>query len=169
MLRQAVRLNSLSEVAITKLDVLDVLDSVKVCVAYDLEGERFHHMPYHQSVMHKVTPVYEELPGLASRPLGDRLNRTTSLQRRATISPSLQEQVGVPVRLVGVGPGREQYVHFAAWSSMRVCVVGSGGREHALAEALARTADDVIVVTRVIPASLARRRNHRRRSTQICS
>ena len=63
MLRQAVRLNSMSEVAITKLDVLDVLDSVKVCVAYELDGVRYHHMPYHQSVLHKVKPVYEELPG----------------------------------------------------------------------------------------------------------
>ena len=63
MLRQAVRSNSLSEVSITKLDVLDVLDSVKVCVAYELDGERFHHMPYHQSVLHKVTPIYEELTG----------------------------------------------------------------------------------------------------------
>ncbi len=63
MLRQAVRLNSMSEVAITKLDVLDALDSVKVCVAYELDGVRYHHMPYHQSVLHKVKPVYEELPG----------------------------------------------------------------------------------------------------------
>src|SRR6478752_983941 len=47
MLRHAVRLNSLSELAITKLDVLDDLDSLKVCVAYDLDGERVTHLPYH--------------------------------------------------------------------------------------------------------------------------
>jgi len=46
----------LSEIAITKLDVLDGLDTVKVCVAYEYEGERMTSMPYHQSVLHKVKP-----------------------------------------------------------------------------------------------------------------
>jgi adenylosuccinate synthase len=63
MLRQAVRLNSLSEVALTKLDVLDTFDTVKVCVAYEADGVRYTHLPYHQSTFHKVTPIYEELPG----------------------------------------------------------------------------------------------------------
>ncbi len=63
MLRHAVRLNSLSELAITKLDVLDDLDAVKVCVAYEVDGERLEHLPYHQSVLHKAKPIYEELPG----------------------------------------------------------------------------------------------------------
>ncbi|MGI8757522.1 MAG: adenylosuccinate synthase, partial [Acidimicrobiales bacterium] len=47
MLRQAVRLNSLSELAITKLDILDGLDTVRVCVAYDVRGQRVTHLPYH--------------------------------------------------------------------------------------------------------------------------
>ena len=68
MLRQAVRLNSLSELAITKLDILDALDTVKVCVAYDVDGERVAHLPYHQSDLHKAVPIYEELPGLEHRP-----------------------------------------------------------------------------------------------------
>src|SRR5438309_5402544 len=63
MLRHAVQLNSLSEVALTKLDVLDPLETVKVCVAYEAEGTRYEHVPYHQSVLHKVKPVYEEMPG----------------------------------------------------------------------------------------------------------
>ena len=63
MLRHAVRLNSLSEVAITKLDVLDTLDTVKMCVAYEYEGQKLTTMPYHQSVLHDVVPIYEELPG----------------------------------------------------------------------------------------------------------
>ena len=63
MLRHAVRLNSLSELAVTKLDVLDTLDTVKVCVAYEVDGERHEHLPYHQSVLHKARPVYAEFPG----------------------------------------------------------------------------------------------------------
>ena len=63
MLRHAVRLNSLSEVAITKLDVLDAFDTVKVCVAYEADGRRLDRLPDDQSVLHRATPVYEELPG----------------------------------------------------------------------------------------------------------
>jgi adenylosuccinate synthase len=113
MLRHAVRLNSLTEVALTKLDVLDVFDTLKVCVAYEADGERYEHVPYHQSVLHKVTPIYEELPGWQTD-----LTEATSLadlpQAARDYVEFLAAQAGVPVSLVGVGPGREQFVHFAA-------------------------------------------------------
>jgi adenylosuccinate synthase len=112
MARQAVRLNSLSEVALTKLDVLDTFETVKVCVAYEANGERFEYPPYHQSILHQVTPIYEELPGWRA----DLTTATTSedLPRAARDYVAfLAEQIGVPVRLVGVGPGREQFVAFA--------------------------------------------------------
>ena len=113
MLRHAVRLNSLSEVALTKLDVLDDLDTVKVCVAYELDGERFTHLPYHQSVVHKVTPIYEELPGWKTDLSG--ITERKDLPRQAEdYIAFLEAQLGVPIGLVGVGPGREQFLHFAA-------------------------------------------------------
>jgi adenylosuccinate synthase len=112
MLRQAVRLNSLSEVALTKLDVLDTFESVKVCVAYEANGERFQHMPYHQSTIHQVTPIYEELPGWKTD-----ITAATSISDVPAAACDyvafLADQIGVPVRLVGVGPGREQFVSFA--------------------------------------------------------
>jgi adenylosuccinate synthase len=112
MLRHAVRLNSLSELAITKLDVFDTLDTVKVCVAYDVDGERFEHLPYHQSVLHKATPVYEEFEGW-----GTDLSAVTSREdlpsTARTYVDFLEQQVGVPISLVGVGPGREQFLHFS--------------------------------------------------------
>jgi adenylosuccinate synthase len=113
MLRQAVRINSLSEVALTKLDVLDTFDTVRVCVAYEADGERFEHPPYHQSTLHQVTPVFEDLPGWQTD-----LSGATSL---ADLPPAARDyvdflaaQIGVPIKLVGVGPGREQFVRFAA-------------------------------------------------------
>ena len=110
MLRQAVRLNSLSELAITKLDILDTLDTVKVCVAYDVRGERVTHLPYHQSDLHAATPIYEELPGWKTD-----LSQITETHQLPPAAEAylafLEEQVGVPVTLVGVGPGREQFVH----------------------------------------------------------
>jgi len=56
MARQAARLNSLTEIALTKLDVLDTLAEIKVCVAYEAGGVRYDFPPYHQSVLHEVTP-----------------------------------------------------------------------------------------------------------------
>ena len=113
MLRQAVRVNSLTEVALTKLDVLDTFDTVRVCVAYEAEGRRFDYPPYHQTTLHQVIPVYEDLPGWQRD-----LSGATSL---ADLPPAarqyvafLAEQIGVPIKLVGVGPGREQFVRFAA-------------------------------------------------------
>jgi adenylosuccinate synthase len=114
MIRQAVRLNSLTELALTKLDVLDALDTLKVCVAYEADdGTRYEYMPYHQSVLHKVRPVYVELPGWRTDLSG--ATRLEDLPPRARDYVAfLAEQCRIPVRLVGVGPGREQFVHFTA-------------------------------------------------------
>ena len=111
MARQAVRLNSLSEVALTKLDILDTFDTIKVCVAYEADGVRYEYPPYHQSVLHRVRPIYEELPGWKTD-----LSAMTSLDQMPKEACDyvafLSEQIGVPVRTVGVGPGREQFVTF---------------------------------------------------------
>ena len=113
MLRHAARLNSLSEIALTKLDILDALNTVKVCVAYEIDGERVETMPYHQSEFHKARPIYEELPGWQTdisecREPGDLPAAAQAYVRL------LEERVGVPVSIIGVGPGREQYVHWNA-------------------------------------------------------
>jgi adenylosuccinate synthase len=111
MLRQAVRLNSLTELAITKLDVLDAFDTLKICVAYEADGQKYLHPPYHQSILHKVKPVYEELPGWNTD-----LTGATTLDDLPPAARDyltfLSDTCGVPVGLVGVGPGREQFVQF---------------------------------------------------------
>jgi adenylosuccinate synthase len=112
MIRQAARLNSLTEVALTKLDVLDTLDELKVCVAYECDGQVFEHMPYHQTVLHKAEPRYEVLPGWGADTSG-----ATELHHLPAAAKDyvhfLAEQIGIPIKLVGVGPGRDQFVRFA--------------------------------------------------------
>ena len=109
MLRQAARINSLTQLALTKLDVLDTFDTIKVCVAYERDGDRHDHVPYHQSVLHKVRPVYEELPGW-NTDLGA-VSEWEELPKAAqNYVHFLAEQGGVPITLVGVGPGRDQFV-----------------------------------------------------------
>jgi adenylosuccinate synthase len=107
--RQAARLNSLSEIALTKLDVLDTLDEIKVCVGYEANGVRYNFPPYHQSVFHEVTPVYETVPGWQS----DITSASTYEQLPSAAQnyvKFLEEVTGVTISMVGVGPGREQFV-----------------------------------------------------------
>jgi adenylosuccinate synthase len=111
MLRHAVRLNSLSEVALTKVDVLDGLDTIKVCVAYEIDGERVEHLPYHQSALHKAVPVYEELEGWRTDLSGFTEKAQLPAAARRYLD-FLQDQIGVPISLVGVGPGRDQFLVF---------------------------------------------------------
>jgi len=109
MARQAARLNSLTEIALTKLDVLDTLDEVRVCVAYEAGGVRYEHPPYHQSVLHEVTPIYETLPGWKTD-----LSSFTSYEQLPSAAKEyvryLESVTGVSISVVGVGPGREQFV-----------------------------------------------------------
>ncbi len=112
MLRHAVRLNSLSEIAITKLDVLSAFDTVKICVGYRDGDEMYEHIPYHQSVLHRVKPVYRELPGWHADLSGARTVSDLPEAARAYLDV-VAEYTGVPVTYAGVGPGREQYVRLA--------------------------------------------------------
>jgi adenylosuccinate synthase len=112
MARHAARLNSLDELALTKLDVLDTFETIKVCVAYEADGRRYEQLPWHQSVLYEAKPVYEELPGW--------LTATTAAQHEDDLpSPArrylkfLSEQAGVPISYVGVGPERTQVLTLA--------------------------------------------------------
>jgi adenylosuccinate synthase len=110
MLRHAVRLNTCSEIAITKLDVLAPLPELKVCVAYEAEdGTVYDHVPYHQSVLHKVRPVYETLPGWNSEITHAERIGDLPAEARAYVQ-RIEELAGVPVSFVSVGPSREQTV-----------------------------------------------------------
>jgi adenylosuccinate synthase len=109
MLRQAVRLNSLTDIFLTKLDVLDAEPVVKVCVAYDVDGQLVTHMPYHQSDLHRAVPIYEELPGWSSGIAGcTTLGELPAAARDYVLF--IAEEAGVPVSYVGVGPERTQTI-----------------------------------------------------------
>jgi adenylosuccinate synthase len=113
MARQAARLNGCTEIALTKLDVLDTLECIRVCVGYDVDGEVHRYLPHRQALIARATPVYEELPGW-----GEDLSSVTELHQLPAAARDyvgfLEDQIGVPVRYVCVGPGRDQYLRFAA-------------------------------------------------------
>ena len=112
MMRHAVRLNSLSELALWKLDILDPFETVKVCVAYEIDGVRHDRLPYHQSDLHKAVPIYEELPGWGVDTSEMTLPHQLPKAARDYVD-FCSEQSGVRIDLVGVGPGRDQYVKLA--------------------------------------------------------
>jgi adenylosuccinate synthase len=109
-LKYAVRLNRLSHLAMTKLDVLSGLDTIKVAVRYrSREGAVLEDFPYHQSILHGATPEYVDLPGFSEE--------ITSCRSEDDLPPAardyvafISEFVGVPISLIGVGPGRDEVV-----------------------------------------------------------
>ena len=109
MARQAARLNSLTEIALTKMDVLDTLDEIKVCVAYEADGVRYDFPPYHQSILHKVTPIYETLPGWKTDITASTKYSDLPVNAQKYVK-FLEETTGVTISVVGVGPGRGQFV-----------------------------------------------------------
>jgi adenylosuccinate synthase len=109
MMKHASRINSLDEIALTKLDILDTFDTLNVCVAYDINGERTTSLPYHQSDVHKAVPIYEQLPGWKSDITA--ATKAADLPKEARAYVDFLSQVsGAPISVVGVGPGRDQFV-----------------------------------------------------------
>jgi adenylosuccinate synthase len=109
-LRYAVRLNRMDALAITKLDVLSGIGPLRVAVRYrSKEGAVLDSFPYHQSILHSATAEYEELPGFDVDITGCREEAELPQTARDYLG-FVSEFVGVPVRLVGVGPDRDQTV-----------------------------------------------------------
>ena len=107
-LRYAVRLNGITSLALTKLDVLSAFDELQVCVAYRLpDGSETPNFPAHQSDFHHAAPVLETVPGWHESL--DACASISDLPAAAKAYVELVEQaLGVPVDLVGTGAGREQ-------------------------------------------------------------
>lgn len=106
-LRQAVRSNGLSGIALTKIDVLTGMDEVKLCTAYEFRGRRIEEPPYDN--LEEVEPVYESCAGWTEAITGCRTIDALPDKARAYID-RIAELVECPIWLVSVGPDREQTV-----------------------------------------------------------
>jgi adenylosuccinate synthase len=109
-LRYAVRLNGMTGLVITKLDVLSGLERLRIAVRYrGSEGATFEQFPYHQSVLHHSVAEYDELPGWDEE-IGDARSEQDLPENARAYLRYIEEFVGVPVKLVGVGPARDQVI-----------------------------------------------------------
>jgi adenylosuccinate synthase len=113
LLRYSARINGLTELVVTKLDVLSGLPQVKICVAYHKRGEPAGNtcadLPMGISNLSPFEPVYEELPGW-QEPLGSARAWSELPGAAQAYIRRLSEVCGVPVRSVSVGPERDQVV-----------------------------------------------------------
>ena len=107
--RYATRINGVTDFVITKLDVLTGLDTVPVCVAYDVGGVRHDEMPVNQTDFHHATPIYEELPGWWEDITACRSFEDLPANAQAYVL-RVEELIGARVSAIGVGPGRDEII-----------------------------------------------------------
>src|SRR5262245_10957466 len=109
VVRQAVRLNGLTSLAITKLDVLTGLKKLRVCVAYDCDGRRLEEVPASAAQLRRARPIYEELPGW-DEPLSRARTLDDLPENARRYVNCLEELTGTRSIMVSVGPRREDTI-----------------------------------------------------------
>jgi adenylosuccinate synthase len=107
--RYAAELNGFSSVALTKLDVLDALDEIKVCVGYRLDGREIETFPAVAADLRRVEPVYETLPGWNTSTVGTTRLEDLPANARAYVD-FLSRSIGTEIGLVSTGPERDQTI-----------------------------------------------------------
>jgi adenylosuccinate synthase len=107
--RYATRVNGITDLFLTKLDVLSSLERVPICVAYDVGGVRYDEMPMTQTAFHHAAPIYEDMPGWFEDISACRSFTELPIAARDYIR-RIEELSGARVSAIGVGPGQEQTI-----------------------------------------------------------
>ncbi|MFH1125198.1 MAG: adenylosuccinate synthase [Pseudomonadota bacterium] len=109
VVRDAARLNGLTSLSITKLDVLTGLKKLNICVAYDLEGKRIEYRPASLKKLARCTPIYEEMPGWKDDISSARERDELPAEARKYLK-RIEEIVEIPLSIISVGPGRGETI-----------------------------------------------------------
>ena len=104
--RYAARINGVTDFVMTKLDVLTGLDTIPVCVGYDVDGVRFDEVPVNQSDFHHAVPIYEEFPGWTEDITAARVFEDLPRNAQDYVL-AVEAMSGSRISAIGVGPGRE--------------------------------------------------------------
>jgi adenylosuccinate synthase len=107
--RYAVRVNGITDLVVTKLDIMSGMSKVPICVGYEIDGERFDEMPMTQTSYHHAKPIYEEHDGWWEDISKARVRADLPDNARRYLD-RIEELCGAPISVVGVGPGREENV-----------------------------------------------------------
>ena len=114
--RYAAEVNGITDIALTKLDVLSEFDTLKVCVAYECDGKRYDYFPMQQSVLYHSKPIYEELPGWKGVDITGCTSFEELPENAQRYIEYIEELTGVPCSIISVAPDRDQTI-FRGWSS----------------------------------------------------
>ncbi|QTA86615.1 adenylosuccinate synthase [Desulfonema magnum] len=109
ILNNAVRLNGLTGMAVTKLDVLGGLESLNICTGYEYEGEILHNFPASLNVLGACKPIYETLPGWSEDISNVRKKEDLPYNTRKYLS-RIEEITEIPIYIISVGPGRDETI-----------------------------------------------------------
>ena len=118
VVRYAARLNSLTEIFLTKLDVLSAFDAIRVCVGYEYEGRTYESFPPHQTIFHKAVPVYEEAPGWRTE-IGEARTWADLPKAAQSYVERLEKLAGVPITQISVGAEATETVNRLAPAAPR--------------------------------------------------
>ena len=108
-LKRSIQLNGVSGLCITKLDVLDGVEAVKICVGYRIEGQLSDILPVGAEELERCEPVYEELPGWKESTVGIRSHAALPKGARDYLK-RIEDLAGVPIDLISTGPERDETV-----------------------------------------------------------
>ncbi len=109
ILRESIRLNGFTDIALTKLDVLKGLDTLSICTGYEYEGQVINYPPQEENALAQVVPIYESMPGFHE----DISNCTTFESLPATVRAyieRIEELSQVKISIISVGPERDQTI-----------------------------------------------------------
>lgn len=109
LVRQAIQLSSVKEIALTKLDVLDKLEKIKICVAYKIDGKTYDYLPQSPNLWSKIEPVYEEIEGWREVTVGAKSIDQLPAKARAYIS-RIEQLCNVKAAIISTGPKREETI-----------------------------------------------------------
>ena len=116
-LRHAVAINSVSSIMLNKLDILSGIDSIALCIGYEIDGKRVDSWPSSVAALARANPIYEQFPGWDEDLHGVRALGDLPANARQYVA-ALEEHAGVPIVLLSVGPERTQTIE-RAWRPMR--------------------------------------------------
>ena len=112
LLRYIVKLSNVKEVALTKLDVLDDLEIIKICTGYKIDNKVIDYLPQSQDLWSKITPIYEEFPGWQQSTYG--VTKFNDLAQNAKdYIARIQELSGVKIKIISTGPKRDQTIYIS--------------------------------------------------------
>ena len=109
LVRQAIQLSSVREIALTKLDVLDKLAKIKICIAYKIDGKTYDYLPQANHLWEKIEPVYEEIEGWQQTTVGAKSLEQLPAKARAYIA-RIEKLCNVKAAIISTGPKREETI-----------------------------------------------------------